>query len=466
MSNSSGKKLKSVLQSSLLVVPLVAILLLTNLQIGTRPVSANDIGTTSVVTPDPATATLLAGELQPVNTSGDDQTHPHVDCNFVSYTNVDNGLPTVRYFNLSTNTDLPLPLPDLSEALLSDVSGSRIAYTHLLLEGNEVRHRINVFDASTNTTFVVPGETYRINSAIGGDLVAFESRDVGFGLTPSEIQVYNLATGTLTPITNDSTMMNRDPAVDATGNVVTFQKCDISNTNCDIYSAVQATPGAFAISQLTGSAAEETNADTNGTLVVYESLSGGDRNIAYQPIGGGAETQIVVPGDQRNPNIVGNLISFESLVSTGVFNVFDIFVYDTSTNRLYRPAIPAPGKLLNDLTFCAGQFRLVYGTPGPEGDLDIYAFTFQLPESTSDEIEDLIALVRSFELKDGTESSLISKLEIALDALDQGDTATACDSLVAFVNEVQAQSDKKIPTAQADHLINSANQIKQALGCQ
>ena len=470
MSNSNGKNLKSTLLSRRLVVPLVAILLLTNFQIGTRAVSAVDVGVTTVVTPDPATATPLTGELQPLTTSNADvdyyQTDPHVDGNLVSYTNVDRGFPTVKYFNLLTNIEFPIPRdPEIySEDFLADVSGSRVAYTTLTLEGNVVVSRIKVFDAATNTAFTIPGETFHRNSAISGDLVAFESRNVGMDPTPVEIKVYDFATSTLTQLTNDNSLFNLDPAVSSNGSVVAFEKCTTLRANCDIYSAVRTTTGTFSVSQLTGSAAEETNADTNGTLVVYESLSNGDRDIAYQPVGGAAETRISIPGFQRNPSVIGNLISFES--SATEFGVAELFLYDTSTNRLYRPVTPAPTKFLNDITFSNGQYRIVYATPLNDPGLIICAFTFQLPESTSDDIDDLIALVRSFELKDGAENSLIAKLENALDALDDGDTTTACASLSAFVNEVQAQSDKKIPAAQANQLINSANQMKQELGCQ
>ena len=122
---------------------------------------------------------------------------------------------------------------------------------------------------------------------------------------------------------------------------------------------------------------------------------------------------------------------------------------------------------LSDISVSADEtVRVVYSAPGANGNWDVFAFTFRLSESASDQIEDLIELVRSFDLPSGFERSLIAKLESALDALDEDDTATACDSLSAFINEVQAQSGRKIPEAQADQLINQANQIKQALSCQ
>jgi hypothetical protein len=140
MSNSSGKKLKSVLQSRRLIVPLVAILVLTSLQIGSRPVSASDDGVTLVVTPDITTASLLPGNLQVVDAGPDDQVDAHLDCNLVVYTNVDIGLPKVKYFNLSTNTGAFVPTTEVwDETFLSDVSGTRIAFTMQLDRARHLR---------------------------------------------------------------------------------------------------------------------------------------------------------------------------------------------------------------------------------------------------------------------------------------------------------------------------------------
>jgi hypothetical protein len=114
---------------------------------------------------------------------------------------------------------------------------------------------------------------------------------------------------------------------------------------------------------------------------------------------------------------------------------------------------------------CNGIGRIVYAIPGA-GDFDLYAFTFQVPSSTPNQINDLIALVQSFNLPDGTEHSLITKLQDALAAIEASDTATACLSLTAFINASQAQSGKKLTADEANQLINSATQIKTTVGCQ
>jgi hypothetical protein len=82
--------------------------------------------------------------------------------------------------------------------------------------------------------------------------------------------------------------------------------------------------------------------------------------------------------------------------------------------------------------------------------------------SPADEINELIGTVQGLGLSQGITNSLVVKLQAALTA---GDTKTACNNLDAFINEVQAQSGKKIPTAAASDLIATAEQIKQDLGC-
>jgi Tol biopolymer transport system component len=88
------------------------------------------------------------------------------------------------------------------------------------------------------------------------------------------------------------------------------------------------------------------------------------------------------------------------------------------------------------------------------------------PERTpAERIQDLIALVKSFNLHPGTANSLIAKLQNALKALNAGDTQTACAGLKAFTSEVRAQSGKKLTAAQATQLTDEANAIRTALGC-
>jgi len=64
----------------------------------------------------------------------------------------------------------------------------------------------------------------------------------------------------------------------------------------------------------------------------------------------------------------------------------------------------------------------------------------------------LIALVQSLGLPSGTANSLSVKLQGAAGALDRGNLQAACGNLGAFLNEVNAQTGRKLTAAQADLL--------------
>lgn len=78
-------------------------------------------------------------------------------------------------------------------------------------------------------------------------------------------------------------------------------------------------------------------------------------------------------------------------------------------------------------------------------------------------IRALIEQVQSLGLAKGIQNSLVVKLSAALSALSAGDTATAIAKLTDFINEVRAQSGKKITTAAAAALIEEATSIRTQL---
>jgi Tol biopolymer transport system component len=91
------------------------------------------------------------------------------------------------------------------------------------------------------------------------------------------------------------------------------------------------------------------------------------------------------------------------------------------------------------------------------------------PEPTpgpAERIQKLIKKVESFDLPFGTTNSLTVKLKHALVAYNAGDTATACDTLAAFINLAGAQSGKKLTTAQSTEIRTEAAAIRALLGCQ
>src|SRR6185369_1609702 len=134
-----------------------------------------------------------------------------------------------------------------------------------------------------------------------------------------------------------------------------------------------------------------------------------------------------IAGDQRNPTIAGGLISFES----GPLGSGENYVYDTRTGKLYQVTTGSPDNRLSEIGVCGDTGRIVYLNIG-NGGYDAYAFTFQVPtvpSNTVRQLDDLIALIRSFNLPAGITNSLIRKLQNASDAINASDTATACSSL-------------------------------------
>jgi hypothetical protein len=416
-------------------------------------VAARSKGIQSAVVLDTTTVHPLNGTFQMIgNLPGPPDRlldRMQLDCNLAAY----NG---IHYFDFATNSDNLMPLVGRGDHV-SGVAGSKIAFT-LWASFEGIDRRVGIFDTVAQTFTFMPWAT--MNGSIGGSLVAFEYRPVEPDWNEAQISVYDQTTGATTQLASGD-QINRNPRVSPAGNAVVWEQLSHDGTGCAIYSAVQTSPGTFQTTLLTG-AGQNTGPVTNGNVVVYMSDKSGENDIYYQPVGGGTETHLSIPGDQRDVSISGNLIAFESQAQQG----YDVYVYDLRTGNLYQVTnTPLLDETLGDISVCNGTGRIIYAVPDGAGNFDVNCFTFQAPNSTEGQINDLAALVSSFNLPDGSANSLITKLQAALAANVASDTATACDSLTAFINECRAQSGKKLTADQATQLINAANQIKTGLGC-
>jgi len=346
----------------------------------------------------------LPGTTRPLSGAAGNQVNPHLACGLASFTSDDfEGTSLIHYFDFATNTEFTIPGNGLDR--LSDTDGRQIVFTEIGVTGDQIL----IYDLTTKTTTPIPGIT-NLDPAIGGSLVAFVH-----GRFPAlEINVYDQSTGTTTQLTNDG-LMNLDPALSPDGKVVVWKKCQSNGMGCSVYAATQTAPGAFTTRLLSG-AGENSFPDTNGQLITYVSNKSGENDIYIQRVDGSSEMHLALPGDQRDARISDHLLVFESQVADGSY---DVFVYDLSSARLYQVTNTPDSETLSDVVAgCDGVNRIVYSVPGRFGDFDVYAFTFQLDDSVNDQLNDLIALVRSFNLHDGTEASLISKLQDALAAVN------------------------------------------------
>jgi hypothetical protein len=314
-----------------------------------------------------------------VNNGPGNQTDPHVDGNLVAYTSSLSGTTQIRYFNFVTNIDSGIPTTGTSLDFLSDVSGNIVAFSRV----DSGVQSIWTFDTKTGGPAVelAPGPALnRRGGVIGDSTVAWQ--DLGFaigGMIVSEVVVYDLPTGTVTRLTNDSAV-DRSPAVAPGGNVVVWEKCAATIANCDIWQAVKGATG-WTISQVTDTPDDERFADTNGTLVVYGGACAGSataQDIYWKPVAGGAEGQLAMPAEQRNPNISGNMIAFESRDITTPTPNWDIYLYHLGTTTLYRLTdTPGLDEVLNDISVVGSQIRVVWSVL--EMDHNVYAKTFAFP---------------------------------------------------------------------------------------
>ncbi len=84
------------------------------------------------------------------------------------------------------------------------------------------------------------------------------------------------------------------------------------------------------------------------------------------------------------------------------------------------------------------------------------------------QLNNLIASVAGYNLHQGINNSLDSKLSNArttLDAANAGDLGSACGKLNTFINEVEAQAGGKLTVQQANDLVTRAARIAMVLGC-
>ncbi|MCK5559962.1 MAG: VCBS repeat-containing protein, partial [Thermoplasmata archaeon] len=88
---------------------------------------------------------------------------------------------------------------------------------------------------------------------------------------------------------------------------------------------------------------------------------------------------------------------------------------------------------------------------------------FQLPKDPVTLIENLINDIEDMDLPKGIENSLVSKLENALKSLEKENYGAAINQMNAFINEVEAQSGKKIPEDEAVELEDDGHFVNEAI---
>jgi hypothetical protein len=294
--------------------------------------------------------------------TGTDEYDPHVSGDIVSYTASDK----VRYYDFFSGSDVELPSTLGATDLLSEVSNGRIVFSRVETSG---QIPVMLFDIGTAAAFKVdPRATeQQYGAAIGASTVAL----IDLNLAPQGELVIATVGGPITQVTAD-TRTDQAPSVGPLGDLVVYESC---GTNCDIRQAVW-NGSSWVVGNIASTAEEEHNPDTDGALVVYDSVRSGDTDIAWQPVGGGPEQRLELPGEQRNPSIRAGVIAFESIASG---TAADMFLYQVATNRLFRVTSTPTDESLSDIDALSdGRIRLVWSS-GEFGQRDVYGATIELP---------------------------------------------------------------------------------------
>ncbi|WP_205520332.1 TolB family protein [Pyxidicoccus caerfyrddinensis] len=319
----------------------------------------------------------ITGTPKVVNAGPGDQTDPHVSGPLVAYTNEVRGTSEIRYHDLTTEQDAAIPNNGAFD-FVSDVSGGTVVFTRV--GSSSSIYTFDVVSPGSTPVELAPQQgSSRRAAVIGGRTVAWQ--DFGFtgNTLQPEIAAFNLDTGVLTRLTQD-TLQDRTPAVAPDGKTVVWAKCDAQGQACNIWEA-RWNGDDFTTQALTGAEGEESQPDTNGEVVVYAStriVDGvSDRDIYWKPVGGGTEQRLALPGLDANPSISGSLVAFERKAPEK--SDFDIVLYDLKSQTLYVLTSGSENENLNDLSMTEdGTVRVVWTSPA-NGDFNVHAFTFQLP---------------------------------------------------------------------------------------
>lgn len=397
------------------------------------------------VTPPPPI--VVNSPIVTVNNSPGDQTDPHVDGDFTAYT--DTVRSEIRYYQFSTGVDAAIPGSDTVIDILSDVNGGRVAFSRIAPD----RNAIMVFDTATALlTEIDPhAGSNRLGEALGGNTLAYIDFSSGLG----DIYAYDLgASPPATPqLVSADPSAEGNPNVSPDGNIIVWERCITSLTNCDILKGVRS-GGTWSVSAVAASPDPEGNPDTDGQWIVYDALYNGSRHVHFQPAAGGPDVELNVPGVQLNPSISKGFIGFESRANDGA--PADLFVYDIANNILYQVTSTANvNENLNDISVLDnGDIRMVWAAnDGADGKQDIHATTF-MPITPAQPLSVLNSTLVVTEFRRLHNSDLLA-VGATVQLSPNGVLNQATDSLGLVINGGTATVTVSIPLSQFTKFGNS-----------
>jgi hypothetical protein len=165
------------------------------------------------------------------------------------------------------------------------------------------------------------------------------------------------------------------------------------------------------------------------------------------------EALVTNPDDDGTPPVEGVEVTFELSGAGGT---------QTATATTGADGVAS---VTSVLTLPPGDYELTVSTDRHGKHAPASTTVAVRVPTAAERVQDLREELGGASLGQGTERSLVAKLDSSLRALEGERTNVACNTLQAFVNEVQALGARQSPSATADALIAEAESIRRQLAC-
>src|SRR5438093_9417758 len=267
---------------------------------------------------------VLTGVEKPVAVKAGIQTDPHISGQYVVFTDISAGNADIWYADLS-GVSLQAIATGPGDQLLSDVSGSHIVYTDRSSGAGD----IVLYDVATGAAVNLTNDPRDQGPPTASTrLIAWEEYQNDF---ERDIVVYDLLLGTTTRIGGPSNQSNPS----ASGSKVAF----FDNNAVNVYDA-----DTLITTQIYGGPAASASVD--GSHVAIALFNAIDGDVAVFDTAGVRLASLSRPGDQGNPHISGEWVSFEDY-SMGAAHVG---LWHWTTGDVYFPTPLTSRQQLNDIS--------------------------------------------------------------------------------------------------------------------
>ena len=368
---------------------------------------------------------------------------------------------------LSAAVALTLVIGALSASAAFPGANGKIAFTSER-DGNQEIYVMNGDGSGVTrlTSNAVPD--YGPAFSADGTRIAFTR---GSGPTDAEIYVMNADGSGQTNLTGNA-VADYEPSFSPDGSKIAFTS--FRDGDEEVY--VMNSDGSGQTNLTNNAAFDSTPAfSPDGSKIAFQSNRGGSYAVWAMNANGSAPVNLTGGVFDVQPDFSpdGSKIVFVSARDAGQWEIYVMNANGSGQTRLTNNAFtdghpvfsPDGTKIAFDRFLSSSQEIWVMNADGTSPVNVSGSSADFLPDWGVDPMAGLVTSVEELALPDGIERSLIAKLQGAQASRDRGDNPAACGQLGAFVNQVEAQSGKKIGAGDAADLIDDVTAIRESMGC-